>query len=131
PPGQIHRVDVNFAPTAYGMYNTTLEFTSDDPAQMTVDVPISGSSSPSALRVVPSTLNFGVVPATCRSPNLNVTLYNTGNDVVTVTQVYLDPSTSPEFELQPYATPQNIPAGGSSQIGIRYHPANIGIDSGV
>jgi HYDIN/CFA65/VesB family protein/ASPM-SPD-2-Hydin domain-containing protein/centrosomal CEP192-like protein/flagellar associated PapD-like protein len=131
PPGGVHRVDVTYTPDNYGMHNTLLEFQSDDPAQMMVQVPVSGASSPSALRVVPSTLDFGVVPATCRSPTLNVTLYNTGNDTVTINQVYLDPSTSAEFELQPYSTPQAIAAGGSSVINIRYHPANIGMDSGV
>ena len=54
---------------------------------------------------------------TCRSPVRDVIIYNTGNSVVTVTNVYLDPTTTPEFELTPLSTPYTL-AGGSGDGGI-------------
>jgi hypothetical protein len=131
PPGTSHRVEVQYAPTAYGTHNTILEFDADDPAQPQVQVPINGSSAESDLLVTPSQLDFNVVPVTCRSPNRAITVYNTGANAITLNSVYLDASTSPEFELQPFATPATIPSGGSVVINVRYHPADIGADNGV
>jgi hypothetical protein len=130
-PGANHVVGVAYAPTAYGTHNTVLTFNSDDPGQMTVQVPISGSSLQSDVLVIPSTLDFAVVPVTCRSPVRDVIIYNTGNSVVTVTNVYLDPTTTPEFELTPFTTPYTLAAGAQAVINVRYHPANIGTDNGV
>jgi hypothetical protein len=130
-PGGTHRIDVQYAPTAYGMHSTLLEFDSDDPAQPMAQVPITGASEESTILVIPSQLDFNVVPVTCRSPNRAITIYNTGASPVNVNNVFLDPSTSPEFELAPFPTPQSIAAGGSAVINMRYHPADIGPDTGV
>ncbi len=131
PPGSSQRVSISYAPTAYGTLQTVLEFTSDDPAQMNVQVPITGASQPSQVLVIPSQLEFNVVPVTCRSPVRVITIYNTGASAVQVTQVYLDPTTTPEFELTPFNVPTNIPAGGQAIIQMRYHPVDIGTDTGV
>lgn len=130
-PGSSHRVSVAYAPTQYGSHMTLLTFTSDDPGQASVMVPISGTSAPSEVLVIPSQLDFNVVPVTCRSPNRTVTVYNTGSSAVTINNVYLDPTTSPEFELTPFATPAALPAGAQAVINLRYHPADIGVDTGV
>lgn len=130
-PGSSHRVQVQYAPTAYGMHSTLLEFMADDPAAPMFSVPINGQSAPSDIRVIPSQVDFNVVPVTCRSPNRAITVYNTGSNTVRITEVMLDPSTTPEFELQPFAVPQNLTAGGSAVINMRYHPADIGSDTGV
>ena len=63
-------------------------------------------------------------------PKRTVTVYNTGSNQVTVTDVSLDLSTSPEFELQPFYGP-SIRAGDSVSIGMRYKPVDIGTDTGV
>jgi hypothetical protein len=130
-PGSSARIDVQYQPPAYGMHSGTLQFDADDPAQPTVSVALVGSSAPSDVRVIPSQLDFAVVPVTCRSPNRAITIYNTGNNAITINRVYLDPSTSPEFELQPFPTPSSVPAGASVVINMRYHPADIGSDNGV
>lgn len=131
PPGSSHRITVAYAPTQYGNHMTLLSFNSDDPSQAAVMVPISGASAPSEILVIPSQLDFNVVPVTCRSPNRTVTIYNTGSSAVTINNVYLDPTTSPEFELTPFATPASLPAGAQAVINLRYHPADIGVDTGV
>lgn len=130
-PGMSHRVTVAYHPADYGMHSTLLLFSANDPGQPMVQVPISGSSAPTDLRVVPSQLDFGIVPLNCHSPSRIVTLYNTGSNPVTISQVYLDPSTPMSFELQPYTVPMTIPPGGQSVITIRYRPTAISIESGV
>ncbi len=130
-PGGTQRIDVEYAPTAYGMHSTLLEFDSDDPAQMHGQVPITGASEQSTVLVIPSQLDFNVVPVTCRSPNRVVTVYNTGASPVQIDNVFLDPTTTPEFELTPFPTPQTVAAGGSTVINLRYHPTDIGPDTGV
>lgn len=131
PAGGNHRVDVTYAPTAYGQHSTLLEFDTDDPAQMMAQVPVSGASEQSDILVIPSQLDFAVVPVTCRSPNRTITVYNTGGSPVQINNVFLDPTTTMEFELQPFSTPQTVAAGGSVVINMRYHPADIGPDTGV
>lgn len=129
--GSSHRIEVRYSPTQYGTHNGQIAFDSDDPVQPSLTVPISGSSAQSNLLVTPSSLDFGVVPVTCRSPNRSITLFNTGGAPITISRVYLDPTTSLEFELAAYPTPTVINPGGSSVINIRYHPADIGTDTGV
>lgn len=131
PPGGTQRVEIAYAPTAYGMHTGQMQFDSDDPVQPTVSVDLGGSSAASDIRVIPAELDFGVVPVTCRSTVRAVTIYNTGSNAVVVNRVYLDPTTTPEFELQPFSAPATIPAGGSVAVSMRYHPADIGSDSGV
>jgi hypothetical protein len=131
PAGSSTQLDINYAPADYGMHSTLLEAASDDPAQAMLQVPMTGASAPSDLLVTPSSLDFNVVPVTCRSPQRNITLYNTGSNNITVTNIYLDPSTSPEFELTPVSVPFVLTPGGSATITLRYHPADIGTDTGV
>lgn len=129
--GQSQRVSVQYAPTAYGVHNTLLEFDADDPSQAQVQVPISGASEQSQILVIPSSVDFNVVPVTCRSPVRTVTIYNTGNSSVQITSVYLDPTTTPEFELMAFSTPRALPAGGQAELTLRYRPADIGADTGL
>lgn len=135
-PGRSHRVEISYLPGDYGQHSTLLEFMSDDPSQMMVSIPINGTSAPTDIRVIPSQLDFNVVPVgtasrPCRSPERTVTIYNTGSNAVTITDVALDLSTSPEFELSPFNTPANVPAGGSVSVSMRYRPVDIGTDTGV
>lgn len=143
PSGGSTRIEVSYSPSAYGMHAGALEFASDDPGRANVSVPLAGSSAMSTVRVLPSDLDFSVVPVMCGSPIRTITVYNTGATAVTVNRVYLDASTSPEFELcaaggttRPWCmarfnTPASIPAGGNVSIQMRYRPADIGTDNGV
>ncbi len=142
-PGGTYRIEMTYSPTAYATHSGQLAIASDDPAQPIINVPLSGTSAPSDIRVIPSDLDFAVVPVNCGSPARTVTLYNTGTRAVTVTRVYLDPGTSSEFELcaqgagtfawcpSPFAMPATVPAGGSVSFQVRYRPRDIGADNGV
>lgn len=130
-PGAWARIDITYAPIDYSEDTTTFVFDVDDPVQPRVEVPVFGMSAESDVLVIPNALEFGVVPVRCASPEQVVTVYNAGASPVVVNQVYLDPSTSPEFELAPYAPNQTIVAGGQSEIRVRYHPTDIGPDTGL
>jgi len=130
-PGSSHPVEITYSPAAYGTHSSNLEFDTDDPGSPMRSVPVSGVSAQSDVRVIPSELNFNVVPVTCRSPRRAITIYNTGNNAVTITEVSLDPTTTTEFELQNFNTPASLGAGGSTVIELRYHPRDIGPDTGV
>lgn len=130
-PGEEHRLTLTYAPTANGSHSGTLSFMSDDPSQANVAVPITASAQPTDIRATPSALDFGVVPTSCRSPNRFLTVYNTGGTSETVTNVYLDPSTSPAFTLNPIATPLPLAAGSQALLSLMYQPTQSGTDLGV
>jgi centrosomal CEP192-like protein/ASPM-SPD-2-Hydin domain-containing protein/HYDIN/CFA65/VesB family protein len=131
PNGGEEILNVTYSPTAEGSHSAELHFATNDPSLPSATVPLSGSSSPSDLKAVPSSLDFHVVPVNCRSPNRSITLLNTGTRTVMVSQAALDPSSSPEFLMGLYGTPTTIPAGTYSIITMRYSPRNDGLDTGV
>lgn len=124
-------IGVTYAPTSYGVHNAMLTFNTTDPAQPLVSLPVTGSSAPLDLRIQPLGLDFGVVPVTCRSVSRAFTLYNQSSAAVSITDLALDASTSTELELQPFGTPATIQVGGSAVASVRYHPTDVGPDSGV
>jgi hypothetical protein len=60
-------------------------------------------------------------------------VYNTGATAIQLRSIYLDASTSAEFELQSLtpAVPYSLPGGGNYVINVRYHPLQIGSDTGL
>jgi len=131
PPQSQGHVQITFTPAAYGQMSAQLTFATNAADQPTVSVPLSGASAASDVRVIPSSLNFGVVPVRCRSPYRNVTIYNTGNNDVQITSAALDPTTTAEFTLDPLSTPRTLRGGESAQLRLRYAPTDIGLDTGV
>jgi ASPM-SPD-2-Hydin domain-containing protein/HYDIN/CFA65/VesB family protein/flagellar associated PapD-like protein len=125
------RIEIAYAPDAYGMHMGALVAASDDPGQANISVPISGTSADSDLLIAPSSIDFGVVPLGCSSPVRTVTLYNTGANAISISQVFLDPSTPADFTLLPFTTPQMLQPGGQAQITLRYHPASALGESGL
>ncbi|HSA22027.1 MAG TPA: choice-of-anchor D domain-containing protein, partial [Myxococcota bacterium] len=86
-------------------------------------VPVSGMSVESAIEVVPSELDFGVVEVGCNSPELHVTVYNLGTEALNIQDMYLETQPDPNFEIrQAPALPYNLAGGGSFQVRLRYHP---------
>lgn len=130
-PGTGHRIEVTYAPAAAGNHTAQLRFTSNDPQLMNASIPLTGSSAPSSLRVLPSTVDFGTVPVSCRSPNRTVTLLNTGTNPVTVTQASFDFATSQTMTMAAYNTPARIAPAGISVLTLRYLPTSAGTDNGV
>ncbi len=131
PPGQRTRLTVAYAPADYGLHEASLAFDVDDPGQPRWEVPVRGASQPSEVLIIPSQVDFNVVPVRCRSPIRPVTVYNTGARAVTINRIYLDPTTSAEFEVNGPVTPYNLRAGASVAIELRYRPNDLGSDVGV
>jgi hypothetical protein len=130
-PGETERIAIEYTPTQNGNHTATLAFTSNDPNQPIVSVPVSGSSFPTDIVVSPPDVDFGVVPTNCQSSVRFVSIYNTGNTQETVSRIFFDPSSSPELVLNPVTTPISLPAGAQSTVGLRYRPTDIGSDYGV
>ncbi len=86
-------------------------------------IPVSGMAVESAIEVVPSELDFGVVQVGCNSPELHVTVYNLGTQALNITDMYLETQPDPNFEIrQAPALPYTLNGGGSFQVRLRYHP---------
>lgn len=130
-PGESRRVMVSYAPAANGNHAGTLSFTSNDPSQPVVSIPLSGASFPTDLVVNPSAVDFGLVPTGCQSALRYVTIYNTGSAQETISSIYLDPSSSAELVLNPAGAPMTLPPGTQATVSLRYRPTDIGDDIGV
>lgn len=131
-PGQRLRVDVTYAPTEYGQHDAELTAQTDDPSQPSLAVPIRGASDQSDLRIIPSTVDFGVVPVRCASPGRRVVLYNTGASAVQVNRFSLDPATTPEMRIEVApGLPLRLGGGDSAELELRYRPTDIGPDTGL
>jgi len=130
-PGDPHFVVIAYGPSAYGSHAATLEIDSDDPTGAMRSVAVTGVSQDVDVTVTPPSIDFGVAPVTCRTPSHSVTINNTGIAAITLTAVGLSPSTGAEFELQAFGTPATLPAGGSVSPSLRYHPRDVGFDSGA
>ena len=89
PAGQSAQAVLTFAPTTAGSATGSVGITSNDPANPTVNVALSGtgSATPSGqLSASPTSLSFGTV-ATGTSTNQQIILTNTGNAAVTISSV--------------------------------------------
>lgn len=130
-PGESDSLTLSYTPTANGNHVSTLNFTSNDPAQAVVSVPVTGSSFPTDIVVSPPEVDFGVIPTNCQSTMRYVSIYNTGAQQETINSIFLANGASPELVLNPAGTPLTLPPGAQSTVSLRYRPTNIGADYGV
>jgi hypothetical protein len=140
-------LEVTFAPSTLNLHAAALWITSNDPdlqqsgsnpwdqfscmlpqppAPGQACVPISGLSAESAIEVVPSRLDFGLVTLGCNSPEQHVTVYNLGTYELNVSDIYLENPADGNFEIrQAPATPFVLAGGQSFQVRLRYHPQDL------
>ncbi len=81
-----------------------------------------GSGVRPLLQVVPTDLKFGVITVGCASAQSEVTIYNTGGNPINLTDVRIDPTTSPFLLTSVPGMPYTIPAGDNVKVGVRYQP---------
>ncbi len=129
--GESQRVMLSYTPTQNGNHTATLTFVTNDPGQPVASVPVSGSSFPTSIVVSPPDVDFGLVPTNCQSALRYVSIYNTGTSQETISQIFLDPSSSAELVLNPASIPITLPAGAQSTLSLRYRPTDIGTDYGI
>ena len=85
--------------------------------------------------VIPGELDFGLVTVGCGSPQVRVTVYNTGSGDLVIGNPLIDPdNTPPDFEITATGNtspfPYTIPPGGSMPINVRYRANALGVVTG-
>jgi len=123
-------VGVVFTPSTVGTLTGTLSITSDDPDTPTVEVALSGTGVSETvtgpnISVSPTTVDFGNVVVGTTSAPQTVTVANTGNADLTVSNVVLTGDT--DFDVQTTTCVDPILAPGEScSADVVFTPSSIG-----
>jgi sugar lactone lactonase YvrE len=137
---------VHFAPTAVGTFNDSFDIPSDDPDAPTITVSLSGTGTPVPVpnitvidSVAPNDdhqIPFGDITQGVNSPAETVTISNTGNAVLTVTNIQIAGTDPGQFSLNlnggttpcGSATP-SIAAQSYCTVAVLFSPASTGAKS--
>lgn len=128
-PGSAQPFTVRFAPTKAGDASALLVLSDNDPARLSVQVPLAGvaTAPPAAtIDVSPSALAFGSVPAG-QSRSLTVTVRNTGTATLNVAAPALDNS---RFTISP-SVPTAVAPGSSETLTLTFSPTVAGPETGT
>lgn len=128
--GQSAQAVVTFSPTAAGSVSGNISMTSNDPANPTVNVPLTGTGSSVAtgqLSASPASLGFGSV-AVGSSANQNLLLTNTGNATVHLTGLTL---TGTGFTASGLTVPATLNPAQSVTLTGSYAPTTAGSATGL
>ncbi len=121
-------IPVEFTPAAAGPASATLTIASNDSAQPTLTIPLSGTGSYAPDIAVPASLNFGDVESTLSS-TLALTVTNAGNSDLTVTGVTLSGSADFTLGAGGPALPAVVAAGATLDVPVTYTPTGGGSDT--
>ena len=127
PPGGSTAVTVGFTPTSASSYSGNLTLTANAPNSPVV-VPLAGSGVSAVLQITPSpsSVSFGSI-TTQTSATQNVTLTNTGNSSVSVSQIA---ASGAGFSASGFALPVTLTAGQSTSFNVAFAPKTAGSLSG-
>lgn len=129
--GQAATLEVTYAPVLAGMDTGCLAIASDDPANPSVNLGLSGSGVTEAtpsIALVPSSLDFGTVTVGS-SASRTTQIQNAGTAVLNVSAIALCGGTSSAYGWSP-AAPLTVPAGGSLTLTVTYAPTAAQTDAG-
>jgi len=133
-------IEVLFAPEVDGNHTATLWITSDDPDLYVGSteiacyglvagqacIPLYGDGVLLDADAVPSVVDFGSIILGCNSVDQGITIYNSGNGNLLITNVSLSPASS-SFEITSApAMPVSLPISGSVDLGVRFTPQGSG-----
>lgn len=124
--GQSSALNVVFSPDEMGVVTGSLSVVSNAPSSPTV-ISLSGTGMTGLLTVNPASLTFGDVTLGS-SPTQSVTLTNTGNQSLTITQ---DTLSNPAFSLTGMALPLTLTTGQSKAVTVQFTPTAAGRISDV
>ncbi len=126
-PAQSASFTVSFAPSTAGSVTGSLALTSNAPTSPTA-ISLSGSGVTATLQLSasPTTLSFGNVTVAA-STTQSVTLSNTGNSSVSVSQLSV---TGSSFSASGLTLPLTLAAGQSAAFNVSFSPAASGSFSG-
>ena len=127
PPGGSTSVTVGFTPTSASSYSGNLTLAANAPNSPVV-VPLAGAGVSTVLQLTPSptSVSFGSV-TTQTSATQNVTLTNTGNSSVSVSQIA---ASGAGFKASGFALPVTLTAGQSTSFNVAFAPTTTGSLSG-
>ena len=126
-PGKSTTFTVSFTPTSGNSSSSSLTLVSDAPNSPTT-IPLSGTGLAQVLQLTPSatSLNFGSQTLNA-SATQNVTLTNTGNAAVSISQVNV---TGTGFTLNGSAPLVTLSAGQTASFGVTFAPTVAGSATG-
>jgi Abnormal spindle-like microcephaly-assoc'd, ASPM-SPD-2-Hydin len=127
PPGGSAAVTVGFTPTSASSFSGNLTLTANAPNSPVV-VPLAGTGVSAVLQITPSpsSVSFGSI-TTQTSATQNVTLTNTGNSSVSVSQIA---ASGAGFSASGFALPVTLTAGQSTSFNVAFAPKTAGSLSG-
>ena len=126
-PGGSASFNVGFAPTSAGSLSGSLTLT-NNATNPGLSIPLSGSGVASALQLSanPTSLSFGSL-TTGTNASQTVTLTNTGNSTVSISQVS---ASGTGFSTNGIALPLSLAVGQSTSFTVKFAPASAGSLSG-
>ena len=124
--GQSAQAVVTFAPTAAGSVSGNISITSNDPANPTVNVPLTGTGVQAGLNITPSSASFGNVVV--GSPSTQ-TIQLTNNGTATLTITRINPTGS-GFSIGTLSLPISLNPNQSTTSNVQFAPTSAGTDSG-
>jgi len=127
--GQSAQATVTFSPTTAGAASGSIAIVSNDPTNPTLNIPLSGTGSAAPtgqLSASPTSLSFGSV-AIGSSPTQQVTLTNTGNAVVQISNI--SPSGA-GFAVSGLTAPATLNPSQTATLTVSFAPAAVGSVTG-
>lgn len=103
-------------------------FTNPSPPAGCYKAVLKGQGVRSAIEVIPSEMDFGVITVGCASREREVTIYNIGQAPMNITSIYLDPPGKGQPPSGPFQItsvpplPVTLNGGGTFKIRMKYRP---------
>ena len=127
--GQQTTITVSFLPTAVGAVSGNLSIVSNAPTSPTsVGLSGSGIAATFTLGMNPTSLDFGNVTTGTSSPTQNVTITNTGNSNVTISQITVSGA---GYSMTGGSTPVTLTPSQNLVLGVQFSPTATGPVSGA
>jgi len=125
--GSSQELSVTFSPTALGSATGTLSLNTDDTANPSDTISLSGSGVAYAADITPTSLPFGNQNVGNASAPQVVTVRNAGSTSLQITGITI---TGP-FAVTPTATPITLAAGATQDLSVTFSPTAQGATTGT
>ena len=127
--GQQTTITVAFLPTAVGAVSGNVSIVSNAPTSPTsVGLSGSGITATVTLGINPTSLSFGNVPTGTTSATQNMTISNTGNSNVTISQIT---KSGAGYTVTGGGTPITLTPSQNLVLGVQFNPASTGSVAGT
>ena len=121
-PGDSTVISFTFTPTTAGAKNDTVSVNSNASGAAPT-VSLSGTGVSPDINVTPASINFGNQTVGTNSSQQTVTIQNTGNAALTVSDIAFTGGNPGDFTFTGITLPASIPAGNQAQFGVTFSPS--------